>query len=106
MPRAGSAKQDKKKKTSKRIEIDCLRVISIILAVYFVGTLISQQLSMNEYDVKIADLKSKIDAANNRVEEINELKGKVNTTEFIETVARTELGLVKPYEKIFIDVNK
>ena len=47
-----------------------------------------------------------IETANEKVEEINELKEKVNTTEYIETVARNELGLIKPYEKIFIDVNK
>jgi len=29
-----------------------------------------------------------------------------NTAEYIEQVAREKLGLVKPYEKIFMDINK
>ena len=103
MPRAGMQKQIKKK---KKIELDYLRIILIVFFVYFAFTVVKQQFSINEYDVKIADLEMQIEQANEKVEEINELKEKVNTTEYIETVARNELGLIKPYEKIFIDVNK
>lgn len=104
MPRAGSISQDKKKK--KKIELDYVRIILVAFVIYFAYTFISQQFSINEYDVKIADIKSKIESENDRVEEINILKTKSNTIEFMEDVARSELGLIKPYEKIFIDVNK
>lgn len=103
MPRAGMQKQVKKK---KKIELDYIRIILVLFVGYFVCTMVKQQFSLNEYDVKIADLKMQIETANEQVEEINELKKKVNTTEYIETIARNELGLIKPYEKIFVDVNK
>lgn len=101
MPRAGM--QVKKK---KKIELDYIRIILVLFVGYFICTIIKQQFSLNEYDVKIADLEMQIEVANEQVEEINELKKKVNTTEYIETIARNELGLIKPYEKIFVDVNK
>lgn len=103
MSRAGNVEKVKKK---KKIELDYVRIILVAFVIYFAYTFISQQFSINEYDVKIADLENKIEEANERVEEINTLKTKTGTTEFIEEVARTELGLVKPYEKVFIDVNK
>lgn len=104
MPRAGSRTQIQKKK--KKLEIDFIRVILVCCVVYFIYTFICQQFSMNEYDIKIAAIEDRIHDATSRVEEIDALKKKVNTTEFIETVARNELGLIKPYEKIFIDVNR
>lgn len=104
MPRAGMSKQINKKK--KKIELDYIRIILVVFVGYFICTIIKQQFSLNEYDVKIADLEIKIEEATERTQEINELKEKVNTTEYIETVARNELGLIKPYEKVFIDVNK
>lgn len=103
MSRAGNVEKVKKK---KKIELDYVRIILVAFVIYFAYTFISQQFSINEYDVKIADLENKIEEANERVEEINTLKTKTGTTEFIEEIARTELGLVKPYEKVFIDVNK
>lgn len=104
MPRAGSVSQNKKKK--KKLELDYVRIILVAFVVYFAYTFIAQQFSINEYNVKIADIQAKIDSENDRVEEINTLKTKTNTTEFMEDIARSELGLIKPYEKVFIDVNK
>lgn len=104
MSRAGNVQKTEKKK--KRLELDYVRITLVAFIIYFAYTFVAQQFSINEYDVKIADIEAKIAASNDRVEEINELKTKTNTTEFMEEIARSELGLVKPYEKVFIDVNK
>ena len=96
----------KKQLTKKRFKINYLRVILIITLVYFSVTFIKQQLSINEYNVKIKGVKQDIDSANARIEELKEIKTKVNDAEYIENVARESLGLIKPYEKVFIDVNK
>lgn len=103
MSRTGNIQKSVKK---KKLELDYVRIILVGFAIYFVYTFVVQQFRMNEYDVRIADIESKIADANDRVEEIDDLKTKTNTTEFIEEIARSELGLVKPYEKVFIDVNK
>lgn len=90
----------------KKYKIDYLRVLLIVGFVYFSMTFIKQQLEINEYNVKINSTKEDIVAAKEQIQSLNETKEKVNDSEYIETVAREELGLVKPYEKIFIDVSK
>ena len=61
---------------------------------------------INEYNVQIDSIKQDIKAAEQQRDELKSIEEKVNDYEYIEEIARTELGLVKPYEKIFIDVNK
>ena len=90
----------------KKYKIDYLRMLLIVSFVYFSMTFIKQQLEINEYNVKINSTKEDIVAAKEQIQILNETKEKVNDSEYIETVAREELGLVKPYEKIFIDVSK
>lgn len=94
------------KKKNKKYRVDYLRVILIIGVVYFAVTFVKQQFSINEYNVKIESIKQDIALAEDKIEELNDTKSKVNDSEYIEKVAREELGLVKPYEKIFIDVDK
>ena len=98
--------RNESKKKNKKYRVDYLRVILIIGVVYFAVTFVKQQLSINEYNVKIESVKQDITLAEEKIEELNDTKSKVNDSEYIEKVAREELGLVKPYEKIFIDVDK
>lgn len=97
---------EKVKSNKKRYKVDYLRVILIITLVYFSVTVVRQQFSINEYNVKINSFKQDIAQANEKIDELKEIETKVNDSEYIESVARNELGLVKPYEKIFIDVDK
>lgn len=90
----------------KKYRVDYVRVIVIICLVYFSVTFVKQQFEINEYNVKINSIKQDIVDANHEIENLNETKEKANDSEYIEKVAREELGLVKPYEKIFIDVSK
>lgn len=94
------------KKTNKKYKVDYLRVILIIGFIYFAVTFVRQQFRINEYNVKIESTKQDIASAENKIEELKDKKGKVNDSEYIEKIAREEFGLVKPYEKIFIDVDK
>ncbi len=95
-----------KKVKKKKYKIDYLRVLLIVCLVYFSVTCIKQQLEINEYNVKINAINQDIDYANEQIAELNAKKEKVNDSEYLEQIAREELGLVKPYEKIFIDVDK
>ena len=103
MTRAGKQIVSKKK---KKYKVDYVRVLLIVCIVYFSITFVKQQLEINEYNVKIDNVKQDISDAKNEIEKLNKTKEKVNDLEYIEEVARQELGLVKPYEKIFIDVSK
>lgn len=90
----------------KRYKVDYVRVLFIITLVYFSVCFVRQQLSINDYNVKIESVNQDIDTANKKIEDLKSVKDKVNDASYIEKIAREECGLVKPYEKIFIDVNK
>lgn len=93
-------------KVKKRYKVDYLRVTLIIALVFFSITFVKQQFEINEYNVKINSIKEDIATAKEKTTELKSVENKVNDSEYIEEVARTECGLVKPYEKIFIDVDK
>ena len=101
MVRAGNNKQVK-----KRYKVDYLRVILVVALVLFSVTFVKQQMQIHEYNVQINGIKEDIADANDKIVELKAVENKVNDSEYIEGIARTELGLVKPYEKIFIDVDK
>ena len=101
MVRAGNSKQVKKK-----YKVDYLRVILVVALAFFSVTFVKQQLEINEYNFQINSIEQDIAEAKEKTVELKSVEDKVNDSEYIEEVARTELGLVKPYEKIFIDVDK
>jgi len=101
MVRAGNSS-----KTKKRYKVDYLRVILVVALIFFSVTFVKQQLKINEYNVQINSIEQDIADAEEKILELKEVENKLNDSEYIEEVARTEFGLVKPYEKIFIDVDK
>lgn len=94
------------KKKKKRYKVDYLRVTLVVALVFFSITFVKQQFELNEYNVKINNIKQDIQTAKDKTQELKSVQNRVNDSEYIEQIARTELGLVKPYEKIFIDVDK
>ncbi|MBR6688514.1 MAG: septum formation initiator family protein [Clostridia bacterium] len=98
------SKLNKRKK--KKYRVDYVRVLLIVCLVYFSITFVKQQFEINEYNVKINSVNLDIANANARIEELNEIKENVSDPDFIEKIAREECGLVKPHERIFIDVGK
>ncbi|MGN1115786.1 MAG: septum formation initiator family protein [Candidatus Ornithomonoglobus sp.] len=66
---------------------------------------VMQRPQINQYRAEIADLNEKIQQERDRQAEIDDLKTKVNTDEYIEKIASEKLGLVKSNAKIFIDVS-
>lgn len=78
-----------------------LAVTSIF--VYGIYTMIEQQIELNN----IADEKEKYmalyEAEEMKYEKLLEIKENINSDSYIEEVAREKLGLVMPYEIIFVD---
>ena len=93
-------------KKKRKYRVDYVRILLIICFVYFSITFVRQQFRINEYNVKISSVNQDIQNAELRMQELNERKENGDDPEFIEKVAREELGLVKPHERIFIDVSK
>ncbi len=92
------------KKSKKKIKFT--RVLLIGMFIYFVSVFCIQQFKINEYKVQEEYYNNSISELEQEKAEYEALVSESNTSEYIEKVAREKLGLVKPYEKIFIDVNK
>lgn len=92
------------RKGKKKIKLS--KILFIGVAIYFVSVFCVQQFKINEYKVKEEYYSNAITELNQEKAEHETLASQSNTAEYIEKVAREKLGLVKPYEKIFMDINK
>lgn len=97
----------------KDIAIDFLKkhqkALKIAVLVFLVGGMTFKGLmqipQIRASKAEIARLTSQIEYEKERQQEINELKSKVNTDEYIEKMASEKLGLIKNNAKIFVDVS-
>jgi len=92
------------KKSRKKINF--ARMLGIGIFVYFISVFCIQQFRINEYKIQEEYYKNSISEKKEEKAKNEELMAQTNTSEYIEQVAREKLGLVKPYEKIFMDINK
>lgn len=90
----------------KRKKLNLFNFLVFVFMVYFVYTFCDQQIQINNYDSKIETYRADIESKEQLVEYYKSKKTNIETDEYIEDVARENLGYVKPYEKIFVDVNK
>ena len=89
-----SGRKKKVRKKSRTTEFSITVVLCCLVAVLTVKG-ISLQQKVNANASRLSSLDSQIE------EEIEELKGKVNTDEYIEKTAREKLGMVKDNEILF-----
>lgn len=96
----------KNNKSSNKRRINLFTVFSILFVSYFVYTVFDQQIQINKYNSQIDMFTNEIEAKELETQYYKSQKENINSVEYIEDVARENLGYVKPYEKIFIDTNK
>lgn len=92
-----------KKKRIPKKGIRISHVMAIFLIVYLISVLNHQRQLMNTLENKKQVLESEINQLEMTIEDINDQIDKSGTLEFVERVARDELGMVKPREIIYID---
>ena len=63
-----------------------------------------EQPKIAENQEQIAKLQEQIEYEKKKLEEVDELKGQVDSDEYIEKIAREKLGLIKQDEIVFIDI--
>ena len=80
-------------------------VIITCLVFYMGGVLINQEKELRNIKEETKHYQALLDEANMKTEELRETKNRINTDEYIEEYAREKLGLVMPYEIIFMDVS-
>ncbi|MEG2348212.1 MAG: septum formation initiator family protein [Clostridia bacterium] len=90
-----------KKKNNILLKLFCAGFV-----IYFAYTVFDQQIQINKYNSQIEMYQTDINNKSKLVEYYGNQKENVNSTQYIENVARDTLGYVKPYEKIFVDANK
>ena len=81
-------------------------IVLILVLAYFVIALFDIQKTIYVKQKKIDEVEKKITEQNIISKELNKLKKILNTDDYIRKIAREELGMVKPGEKVFIDPNK
>ena len=76
-------------------------IVIVLASAYFVANGNKLRAEEAEAMSREADLQERIDAENQRTEELEEEKKHVKTDQYIKEVARDKLGLIDPGEVIF-----
>lgn len=82
------------------------KLIVIFIIVYATYTLINQQAKLNNYNREITYHSEKINELKDEKEHLLAIKENVNSVEYIEELAREQLDMYLPNERVFIDINK
>ena len=82
------------------------RILFIVLSIYAVYTFISQQKLLNSYAKEGREYKNQIEQANELKQELSETLQSLNSTEYIEQIAREKLDMYLPNEKVYIDITQ
>lgn len=86
----------KKKKLYKKLLV-------ILVLIYAIFTLANQQKVLNQYSKNSEDLAAKIEEQETYNQELIAEKENVDSKEFIEQIAREQLDMYYPNEKVYID---
>ncbi len=96
----------KRKSTKKKKSFNIVHVAAFAFILYFLVTFSDQQIKLNKYNSQIDMYQKEIEAKQDLVEYYNNKNENIKTDEYIESVAREKLELVKPFDIVYIDSNK
>lgn len=82
------------------------RILLLAISVYVVYTLVSQQKLLNTYVKETEEYANQIEQATQNQTELNETLESLNSTNFIEGIARDKLDMYLPNERVYIDITK
>ena len=79
------------------------KIIILLIAIYFIFTLINQQKTLNQYSKNSQELNIQIADAEEEKEELTKQKDNVDSLKFIEKTARDMLDMYYPNERVYIN---
>lgn len=82
------------------------KIIITLFLIYFVVTVISQQRTLNQYQSEASAYSKQLESAKDTNDELIATKDNVDSTEYIEEVAREKLDMYLPNERVYIDIGK
>lgn len=94
------------KKKRKKKKIGVLGIVVFAMLLYIMVIMINQNKLMKELEGKKMVLQEEIHILEEEVDDLSQELENSDSLEFIEKVARDELGMVKPREIIVIDKGK
>ncbi len=83
-----------------------IKLLIILLVVYFITTIIHQQTKINYYKESQASYQEQIKEAEEYQESLCALKENVNSPEYIEELAREQLDMYLPNERVYVNIGK
>ena len=86
----------------KKLMERCIIFAFVLIIVYLGYIIVRQEMYLSEVNEQTIIAQERLDKAKAINEDLNEEKSKLNTNEYIEKVAREELGMTKPGEVPYI----
>ena len=106
--KSGNGKMKKRKKRNSQNKIAMLS-ITFVVAVLFIAMMtksLKLQQQISDYRTEIKAVESQMEEEKERTKEIDEIKERMDTDEYVAEVAREKLGLVKDNEIVFKEEEK
>lgn len=82
------------------------KVLFVLLLVYLAVNLIGQQQLIENKNAELAGVEAAIAAEAKQSEVLQRDKDELMSDESLELIAREKLGMVKPGERVFVDLNR
>ena len=79
------------------------KIVFIVVLIYAIVTFINQQKILNTYAKQDEDIQVQIAEATEYQQKLNEQKNNVNSSEYIEAIAREKLDMYLPNERVYVD---
>lgn len=90
----------------KNIRKIFVRIALILFFAYIIYLFITQQQLLGTYAREKNEYNKQIEQAEQKNKELNDKLDNLNSTNYIETIARDELDMVYPNDRIYIDTTK
>ncbi len=78
----------------------------LVLLLYVCCTFVHQKISLEQRYAIVKDIENQISEAKLEQDMLKKELEKVNSDEYLEKLAREKLGLIKPNDRVFVDVTK
>ena len=90
----------------KRKVSPIFKVIFLLFLAYAVFIFLDQQKLIDDKNYELARVRSEIEAETQNLSDLEKEKEMLMSDESLERIARSKLGMVKPGERVFIDLNR
>lgn len=82
------------------------RAIFLVFIIYAIYSITNQQKLLNSYATEKNDYQNRLENAKEQNNELKDTLNNINSTNYIEEMARDKLDMYLPNERVYIDVDK